>query len=218
MKRITFNKGTDKSAFRRLELKAPLTFASADNGTAIRGYAAVWDALTGDRGGFYEVFAKGSMRLPHYPVVLLYNHNEDYLLASEQNDTLKFSEDAQGIALTATLDKTFIEDYIVAKMKKGTIKGMSIGMYAMKSHKATYTVTEADGKGNSELANLVGKSVDVLIHDEWLLDELTITGRPAFPQTSIETFSRDNEGKSKEKDESIDSYIWEAHLRGFPLD
>ena len=184
MKRIEFNKTTNAASFKRIEFEAELSV----EGTRVRGYATKWNKLSGDRGGFLALFPPGSMRLPTYEITCQYNHDDNWLLASENAEAcpLVVGEDDMGVPIEAVLGDTFLDHYVVSKIKAGVIKGMSLGMYALKLHREERVVTAEDAAENAELLPLVGQTVEVEVYDEWLLDEVTITGRPALPQTSVE--------------------------------
>src|SRR4051812_47184336 len=141
MQRINFDKTAKREAFRRLSVPLNFSVEDGEGGKKLKGYAAVWDVLSGDRGGYYAVFPQGSMVLPDYPVTFQLNHNSDFLIATEANGTLTLSVDATGLAIEAQLDDTYIDTYLATKVARRTIAGMSLGMYALKLHREKYVVT-----------------------------------------------------------------------------
>jgi phage head maturation protease len=211
MERINF----DRKSVEQVRFAVPLNL-TVDPTRKVQGYAAVWDVI-GSQPGEFPIFPLGSCVLPNYAVVLMYNHNSDWQLATEDNNSLTLSSDAHGLKIVGQLDQTFIEDFVVAKLGNGTIRGMSLGMYPVKSHKEQRLIGDADVTGNSELRPLLGQTITVTVYDRWLLDEVTITGKPVFPQTSVANFAR-AEDKAKELAAEWEREIDETLLRGSTLD
>src|SRR5690349_18736250 len=102
MKRITFDKQQNKERFKRFETAIKFSVDAESNG--VKGYAAIWNVLSTDRGGYLALFSSDSAIFPTYPITLQYNHNDDWLLATEANGTLTVGTDETGISIVATLD------------------------------------------------------------------------------------------------------------------
>src|ERR1700722_1202273 len=191
MQKINFDKQANADKFKRLPLKLSV---NKDNGNQLSGYVVVWDVLSTDRGGYYGLFPKGSMVLPTYPITMLYNPNDNWLLVTEHQYSLSVGEGDHGVPIGGTLEDTFIEQFVKTKMVSGVIKGMSVGMYALQFHNEMRVVTPQDAAGNTELIPLIGQTVEVEVYDQWLIDEVTITGRPSLPQTDIALLAKKIEG------------------------
>lgn len=194
--------------------------------TGVRGYVAVWNVLSSDKGGYFVLLPPNSVVFPNYEIVLMYNHNEDYILACESNGSLRVSVDDYGVLIEATLDNTFIDEYVKTKVGNQTIKGMSFGCFPITSHFEKRTITEIDASGNPLLAEYIGQTVDVEVYDSWLLDETTITALPSFPQSSVSTFNKleevatekKNEEGIKDKSDEVSIYEYEAILLSLELE
>jgi HK97 family phage prohead protease len=220
VERLTFDKVAHKDAFRRFNLPtSAVTFAQDGQALRLKGYFLVWGVLSSDRGGYLVRFAKGGMRLPSYDVVAYYNHDDNIILAREDNGSLAISQDDKGGYMEATLvDGTFEKD-LVKRVESGLIKGMSCGLYAIKTHMEKQLVLPEDAAGNPDLTPFVGLEVDVEVWDECLLDEVTITPRPAFQQTSVESFNKEEPQEEPAEIEADNAnYEYEAELIGMSLD
>ena len=212
MKKVQFNK--TKESFRKL----PLTFAATDTG--FKGYVTVFNALSGDRGGFLALFPPDSLNLPFYDVVSYYNHNDDLILGSESSGTLKIGVDDKGVFVEGVLGDTYLDQFIKDRIQRGIIKGMSAGIYVLNLHREKRVITEADTATNIELLSLLGQEVEVEIYDQWVLDEVTITGRPALPQTSVELLSqykKNDENKEGTVQDFTELYKQELELANLVL-
>lgn len=215
MKRINFDKQANKELFKRITFNEVENQEADNSARTLKGYVAKWNVLSTDRGGYFVALPPNSMVLPNYPVTLQFNHNSDYILATEANGTLSIETNDIGVSINANLDDTYIDNYVLTKVKRKTIKGMSFGTYVLSSHTETRVITPEDAVGNSELAQFVGKEATIEVYDQWLLDEATITGVPSFPQTSIEAFE-----KGIEENQHVDNDIYEieAEITGLSIE
>jgi HK97 family phage prohead protease len=214
MKRINFDKSANAATFKRLAIAKQFA-VSGERG--LKGYAAVWDKISAFTGGEFALFPKGSAVLPTYQVRCLYNHNDDYTLAVESNGSLVVAQDDVGVSVNATLDDTFIDNFVYTKVSKGTIGGMSVGIYPITTHIERRVVSNEDAATNAELVDYIGDEIAVTVYDQWLLDEVTFTANPAFPQTTAEIFAR-NEGAKAKEWENNDNYLWQIELTAVELD
>jgi len=159
----------------RRHITVPFKLEQRDNnsdGMSFRGYAVVFDSPSEDLGGFVEYVARGAIRkaLGRSPDVrLLHNHNEDYVLASAKNSTLRLSEDPTGLYVEADIiDTTYGED--VAKLiKRGDIDQMSFA----------FTVAQDEWVDATDSGLPVRRILEV----GSLFDVSTVT-YPAYPATS----------------------------------
>ena len=79
--------------------------ASAENEPPkITGYAAVFNQLSEDLGGFYERIDPGAFAktLQEADVRSLWNHDPNYVLGRTRSGTLLLSEDDHGLAIDVT--------------------------------------------------------------------------------------------------------------------
>lgn len=152
--------------------------ASDDETTfQLRGYAAVFDSLSEPIFGMREQIKRGAFRraLKDGEVVLLWEHNPRYLLASTASGGLSLKEDPKGLAVRAELDG---EDpdvrSAVRKMQRGDLRGMSFGFSGM-----GFEIEQAlNDDGDEEQVRT--------ITDIGRLHDVTVTAMPAYPAASAE--------------------------------
>jgi len=159
----------------------PLEIREADDVATIRGYAAVFNAETVIWGLFREQIAPGAFRdaLKSSDTVALFNHDPNYPLARESNDTLRLSEDKRGLKYEADLDLTDPDAQKVrSKIERGTVKGSSFG----------FTVEE-DEWDESEMKQ--GKMPLRTITRIGELYDVSPVTFPAYPQTSVSARSKE---------------------------
>lgn len=101
-----------------------------DNGVRhIIGYAAVFNSLSEDLGGFREKIEPGcfTRACKEDDVRALRNHNSDYVIARTKSGTLILSEDAHGLKIDAVPpDSQWARD-LMASIDRGDIDQMSFG-------------------------------------------------------------------------------------------
>ena len=108
--------------------------AEADKVT-VGGYAAVFNSLSQDLGGFREVIRRGAFQSTiagGADVRFLINH-DGLPLARTKSGTLRLAEDDRGLRIDATLDPTDPDvQRLVPKMKRGDLSQMSFGFRTLK--------------------------------------------------------------------------------------
>ena len=157
---------------------AELRVAQMEDGTRIlKGYAAVFNKLSEDLGGFREKIKPGAFKkaLKDSDVRMLYNHNSDYVLGRESNDTLTLKEDEKGLLVRAIPPEW--ASWIVESVERGDIDKMSFGFWI--------GVDEWDHKND----------VRTLIEVEELVEVSPVTF-PAYPMTDVSVALRSRD-KSK---------------------
>lgn len=90
----------------------------------IRGYAAVFDAMSQPLGGFREIIRRGAFKktLRDGDVVALHNHDSNLLLARKSARTLTVWEDEKGLAYKINPpDTTYARDLMVSIDRGDTI-------------------------------------------------------------------------------------------------
>lgn len=104
--------------------------AEEDNQPRLVGYAARFNSLSEDLGGFREVIRKGafadSIRRGD-DVRALVDHNPTMILGRTKSNTLTLSEDNLGLRVEILLPDTSVSRDLQASMKRGDIDGMSFG-------------------------------------------------------------------------------------------
>ncbi len=105
------------------------------------GYAAVFDKMSQNLGGFIERVAPGTFRstLNQADVRALWNHEPDHLLGRSGNGTLRMVEDDKGLRYEVDLPDTTLGRDVAELLRRGDITGSSFG----------FRVIE-DGWGESE--------------------------------------------------------------------
>lgn len=135
----------------------------------IEGYAAVFDQLSEDLGGFREKIRYGAFRktIKEDDIRALMNHDSNYVLARNVAGTLSLSEDDHGLKIEIDPpDTTWARDLMVS-MERGDVDQMS---FAFRVRKDGSEWTEKDGLVEREL-------IDVMLYD------VSVVTFPAYPQT-----------------------------------
>ncbi len=178
---------------RRFIALEDLEIRADDNGTAIKGYAAVFNRKSKEMWGFREQIAPGAFAnslKSNRNIKALWNHNPDYPLGSTKNSTLTLEEDAKGLRFDLVLPDTSWGKDAMESIRRGDTDGVSFGFR-----------TKVDQWDESDPKNIVRTLVDVD------LIEISPTPFPAYPQTSVgvrsfkEIFESHMAGKAQEDPE-----------------
>ena len=99
-----------------------------DTLTAI-GYAATFNSLSQNLGGFVERVAPATFRstLQQADVRALFNHEADHLLGRTSTGTLRLSEDDHGLRYEVDLPNTTLGRDVAELLRRGDISGSSFG-------------------------------------------------------------------------------------------
>lgn len=154
---------------------APLTSVEVretDDGITVSGYAAVFDSLSEDLGGFVEEIKRGAFRkvLRSGPDVRFLINHEGVPLARTTNDTLRLSEDPKGLRVEADLPDTTQARDLATSISRGDLDQMSF----------MFTVN-ADGR---EWDFDAEPAVRTIFEMSGLFDVSAVTF-PAYPATRI---------------------------------
>lgn len=135
----------------------------------MRGYAAVFDSLSPDLGGFKEKIAKGAFAgsVGSGDVRALFNHDPSQVLGRSKAGTLRMIEDDHGLAIEIDPPDTQLGRDLSVLMERGDITQMSFGFFVR----------------NDAWAKVNGAWERTLL-DVDLLDVSPVT-YPAYPQTEI---------------------------------
>lgn len=133
------------------------------------GYAAPFDKLSVDLGGFREVIRRGafSKTIQADDIRSLWNHNSDHVLARNINKTLRLSEDDNGLKIEIDLPDTQFARDAAESIRRGDVSQMSF---------AFSTISDRWGKQDGE------EQRELL---EVKLFEVSPVTFPAYPDTSI---------------------------------
>ena len=146
-----------------------------ENVTKITGYAAVYNQLSDDLGGFKEKIKPGffTPAIGRDDVRALFNHDSNYVLGRTKNQTLVLSEDRKGLKIEITPPYTSYANDLINLMRRGDIDQMSFQW-----------VNEKDEWDSTDLNNVVRTLVTV--KELW---DVSVVTFPAYPQTKAEVNS-----------------------------
>lgn len=135
----------------------------------ISGYAAVFNALSDDLGGFRELIKPGAFAktLKESDVRALWNHDSNYPLGRVSAGTLRLWEDERGLGFELTLPNTSTGRDLAESMARGDVREMSFAFTAIRDQWRTV-------ENEAPQRDLV----------EVRLYEVSPVVFPAYPQTS----------------------------------
>lgn len=138
----------------------------------LSGYAAVFDAQSQDLGGFVEIVRPGAFRrtlaaADH--VRALYDHNGGHVLGRVGAGTLRLAEDTRGLHFEVKLPQTTVARDLAVLVERGDVDGASFA----------FRVAPQGERWDARAAVPVR---ELLAVD---LEEITITARPAYVDTSV---------------------------------
>lgn len=114
---------------------AEMEFRAEGDAVKVGGYAAVFNSLSEDLGGFREVIRRGAFThtiAQGADVRFLINH-DGMPLARTKSGTLRLAEDDRGLRIDATLDPTDPDvQRLIPKMRRGDVSQMSFGFRTQK--------------------------------------------------------------------------------------
>jgi hypothetical protein len=147
------------------ELRAPST-------GRLEGYAAVFNAMSRDLGGFTESIQPGAFTRSLADadnVMALYEHEQKSVLGRVGSGTLRLREDQRGLFFEVDLPPTQVARDLTALIERRDITGAS---FAFSVPKGGDYWSEVNGKAHRNL-------IDVTLH------EITVTSNPAYVDTSV---------------------------------
>jgi len=141
-----------------------------DEPTKIIGYAAIFNKLSDDLGGFREKIDNGFFSdVLRDDVRALFNHDDNMVLGRTKNDTLKLEEDNKGLKVEIIPpDTTYAKD-VINLIERGDINSMSFQW-----------ITQKDEWDTTDL----NKVIRTLVKAKELWDVSPVTF-PAYPQTKL---------------------------------
>src|SRR4030042_2911469 len=136
----------------------------------IGGYAARFNSLSQDLGGFVEKLEVGcfSKSLLTADVRCLFNHDANIVLGRTLSKTLRITEDSEGLMYECDMpDTQMARDMVMAPIERGDVSQCSFGFYTIRD----------------SWENVDGKMIRTLLECE-LLDVSPVT-YPAYLSTSV---------------------------------
>ncbi len=188
MNKKTENRKIERRNFPVEELRA----ITDENGLRhIIGYAAVFNSLSEDLGGFREKIEPGcfSKTINSDDIRSLKNHNSDYVLGRNKSGTLILSEDQRGLKIDVIPpDAQWARDFMVS-IDRGDVDQMSFGFH------------KVSDRWEGDYPNEVRTLTEVRLFD---VSPVTF---PAYPDTEVGLRSLEEYRKSKDSNKADDSMI-----------
>lgn len=139
-------------------------------GRSLSGYAAVFNALSVDLGGFREKIAPGAFKASlGSDVMALWSHNMDLVLGRTLNGSLKLEEDERGLRFRLNLPDTSLGRDTFVTVNRGDVTGVSFAF---------------DTVRDSWERVVEGEPPTRTLHEVRLF-EISPTAWPAYPQTDV---------------------------------
>ena len=170
---------TQKLERRLLTTAFELRTSKTADGMYIGGYAARYNNLSSDLGGFRERILPGAFDkvLDSEPdVVCLFNHNPNFVLGRTSADTLSVRSTSKGLAFDCDMPNTSYARDLSESIKRGDIKACSFAFEL--------------GDGDEDFAEEdtdQGRMLVRSIRNFKVLHDCSVVTSPAFPGTSVDT-------------------------------
>jgi hypothetical protein len=136
----------------------------------IAGYAARFNSMSENLGGFRERIAPGAFgkSLLDADVRALWNHDANIVLGRNKSGTLRLMEDDVGLHFEVDMPETqLVRDMVMAPIERGDVSQCSFGFYTIED----------------SWENVDGEMIRTLLKCE-LLDVSPVT-YPAYPETNV---------------------------------
>lgn len=163
----------ERRSFRVADLRVAVDPAGKEP-PKLQGYAAVFNQLSEDLGGFREQIAPGAFKntLANDDIRALFNHDPNMVLGRNKAGTLRAREDQNGVAFEVDVPDTQCGRDLLVSVKRGDISQCS---FAFTTNSDTWN-NGADG------------TVTRTLNDVTCMDLSPVT-YPAYPQTSVKARS-----------------------------
>lgn len=152
--------------------------ASQDDQMALTGYAATYNVLSHDLGGFRERIANTAFDRAlreKQDVRALFNHNPDFVLGRVSANTLQLSSDSKGLLFRCQLDPNQQRHRdLYSSVKRGDVCECSFAFTIHDGGEIWDDATDADGQ---RFARRTLTDVDLL--------DCSVVCNPAYPNTSV---------------------------------
>ena len=153
-------------------IAGPVEVRERDGKPVLVGYAAVFDQLSNDLGGFVERIQRGAFAgAIKGDVRALWQHDSLYVLGRTTNGTLQLAEDDKGLLVEITPPDTQWARDALTSIQRGDVSQMSFGFNVPKGS----DTWKREGKVSVRTLTVVDP-----LHD---VSPVTF---PAYPQTSVD--------------------------------
>lgn len=162
----------EKREIRTFTLKE-FRVAEGEQAPVLEGYAAVFNSLSEDLGGFRELIHPGAFKktISEADIRALINHDPNQVLGRNKAGTLELAEDIHGLRIRIMPpDNSYARD-LLNSVKRGDIDQMS---FAFETVRDEWTITN---DGNDEV-------ITRSLFEVRLFDVSPVT-YPAYPQTTV---------------------------------
>jgi uncharacterized protein len=162
------------------------------NKRTIKGYAARYNVLSGDLGGFRERIASGAFQriLATNPdVVCLFNHSNDFILGRTSSGTLRLSENSRGLSFECDCPNTQVGNDTYESVQRGDLNGCSFAFAVDNERMCNYIEEEIEDEDRGVRGTLkrAVRTIVRTIRDFADLIDVSVVTHPAYPQTSVDT-------------------------------
>jgi HK97 family phage prohead protease len=108
-------------------IRSRLEVRSSPKGKVVVGYAAVYNSLSEDIGGFKEQISPGAFdnALQRSDVRALINHDPNMLMGRESAGTLKLRSDEKGLKMEISMPDSELARHYVSAIARGDMTGAS---------------------------------------------------------------------------------------------
>lgn len=156
----------------------------------VKGYAAVFNSLSEDLGGFREKINRNAFdNVLDNDVVAVFNHDMNMILGRTTSGTLKLSVDERGLLTEIDMPNTTLGNDLIELVERGDISKMSFGFYVDRDE---WIESERDFVREV-------KEVKRLI-------DVSLVTKPAYNDTSVAIRSLDNHKQHKTQTNNLNIY------------
>lgn len=182
----------EKRCFKIDEIRMDMGSNDGKTPPKIAGYAAKFNSLSEDLGGFREKIVPGAFAssLQTQDICAFWSHDPAQILGRTSANTLQLTEDQYGLAFSIEMPDTQCGRDALVSIKRGDVKGMSFGF---------------DVENDTWDRDAEGNVIRTLL--EVNLFEISPTSIPAYPSTSVSSRALDGLKSLQEK------ILWEEHQR-----
>lgn len=138
------------------------------------GYAAIFNELSEDLGGFREKIVPGAFRkaVAEDDIRALFNHNPDHVLGRTKSGTLRLTEDDKGLRMEVDLPDTQVARDLAVSIERGDITGQSFAFRVRPGGQSFDQ--DKDGKTIRTLSDVALYDVGPVVYPAYLKTEISL--------------------------------------------